>query len=122
MQLNLVDVKPIRAAVATKDGLAINLHFGHAKTFLIYEFKNGCFNYLEKRDVDHYCHGQTGDASAMQKILKTLLDCHWAFVAKIGDGPTEKLKAIGVTAIDDFAYLGVNDALNSYAEKLAEAC
>lgn len=105
----------LKAAVATKDGISINLHFGHAKEFLIYQLTTGSCELIERREVDHYCHGQTGDQSAMQKILLTLADCQLAFVAKIGDGPTEKLRAIGVQAVEDFAYLGIEDSLIEFA-------
>lgn len=104
-----------RVAVATKDGIAINLHFGHAKQFWIFQLADKAWELLEQREVDHYCHGQTGDQSAMQKILQTINDCEAVFVAKIGDGPVEKLKNIGVTAIDDYAYLGIEDSLLAYS-------
>lgn len=105
----------MKVAVASKDGIAINLHFGHAKEFLIYQLSPAQCQLLERREVDHYCHGQTGDQSAMQKILKTINDCEAVFVAKIGDGPVEKLAVINVTAIDEYAYLGIDDSLQLYA-------
>ncbi|WP_372799154.1 NifB/NifX family molybdenum-iron cluster-binding protein [Pontiella sp.] len=118
--MELKNTKPIRAAVATKDGISINLHFGHAKTFWIYELHGDQFTLLEKRDVDHYCRGGSGDASAMQKILQSLTDCRWVFVARIGDGPIAKLNAIGVEPVDEFAHLGIDEALQAYARRLDE--
>ncbi|TGD73281.1 dinitrogenase iron-molybdenum cofactor biosynthesis protein [Mangrovimicrobium sediminis] len=109
----VADAAP-RVAVASKDGISINLHFGHAREFWVYEFAAGQWQLLERRDVDHYCHGQTGDQGAMQRILKTIADCDAVFVAKIGDGPSEKLQAIGVTAVDDYAHLGIEDSLADY--------
>lgn len=107
-----------KVAVASKDGIAINLHFGHAKEFWIYELSDRGSQLIERREVDHYCHGQTGDQSAMSKILLTIGDCSAVFVAKIGDGPVAKLKAIGVTSVDDYAYLGVTDSLLDYARSV----
>lgn len=107
----------LRIAVATKDGISTNLHFGHAKSFWVYDIKNNRPQLFEKRDVDHYCHGQHGDQSAMQKILHTINDCQAVFVAKIGDGPAEKLRAIGVEAVDDYAYEAIADALMAYAQR-----
>lgn len=104
-----------RVAVASKDGIAINQHFGHAKLFWIFHVSPRACEFIEQREVDHYCHGQEGDQSAMQKILKTINDCEAVFVAKIGDGPIEKLGAIGVRAIQDYAYLGIRDSLIDYA-------
>lgn len=109
-----------KVAVASKDGIAINLHFGHAKEFWIYQLTANGSELLERREVDHYCHGQTGDQSAMQKILRTINDCEAVFVAKIGDGPVGKLAAINVTAVDEYAYLGVADSLQAYAQQYAQ--
>lgn len=41
----------IKVAIATSDGLNIDLHFGQAKSFLLYEFKDGKFELSEKREV-----------------------------------------------------------------------
>lgn len=107
----------VKVAVASKDGIAINLHFGHAKAFWIFQLSADDITLLERRDVDHYCHGQSGDQSAMRSILKTINDCEAVFVAKIGDGPVEKLRAINVRAVDEYAYLGIEDSLLMYAQK-----
>jgi len=103
-----------RVAVATRDGLSINLPFGHAREFWIYQLASGNCQLLERREVDHYCHGQTGDQSAMTKILATIADCSAVFVAKVGDGPVAKLAAIGVAAVDEFAYQAVESSLQTF--------
>ena len=41
------------------------------------------------------------------------------FVAKIGDGPIEKLAAIGVQAVADYAYESIEDSLLDYVRKPA---
>lgn len=107
----------MKLAVATKDGISINLHFGHAKSFWIYQWQDDQCKFLEQREVDHYCHGQHGDQTAMQKILTTLADCDVVFVAKVGDGPAEKLRAIGVTPVDEFGYEAIEDALSEYTRQ-----
>ena len=86
---------PIKLAIASKEGIAISEHFGHAKRFLIYTAEVDACNFLETREVAHYCLGQHSDQSAMAGILEAIKDCYAVFVAKIGDGPTEKLAAIG---------------------------
>lgn len=107
----------LKLAVASKDGISINLHFGHAKEFWVFEVSEVECTLLERRSVDHYCHGQTGDQSAMQKILATINDCSAVMVAKVGDGPIAKLAAVGVTAVDEYAYMGIRDSLLDYARK-----
>ena len=41
----------IKVAIASSDGLNIDLHFGQAKSFLIYELKDKKFELTEKREV-----------------------------------------------------------------------
>jgi len=104
----------LRIAVASKDGISINLHFGHARAFLIYRVSdNGCVQ-MEKRDVALYCHGNSADLTAMKDILQTIKDCDAVMVAKIGDSPAQKLSAIGVIPVNEFAYLGIEDSLTEY--------
>lgn len=110
-----------RYAVATKEGMAVSEHFGHAKRFAIYQVSASRCELLEQREVDHYCHGHTGDQSAMQKILKTIADCEAVFVAKIGDGPTDKLAAIGVSAVSDYAWEPIEASLMDYAARMEVA-
>lgn len=113
-------MEPLRVAVASKDGLSINEHFGHAKLFWVYDLDwEGCW-FKEKRDVDHYCLGGYGDKSALTKILTTISDCNAVFVAKIGDGPTEKLAAKGIKAISDYTWEEIEDSLKDYFRNLKQ--
>lgn len=93
---------PIKLAVAAKKGKAISEHFGHAQQFRIYQAIQKQCQWLETREVAHYCLGQHSDQSA-----------------KIGDGPTEKLKAIGVQAVSRHAYESIEDLLLDYMQRLA---
>ena len=110
---------PVKVAVATKEGKAVSEHFGHAKRFAIYEVSPVSVRLIEEREVEHYCLGGEGNASAMPGILAAIADCHAVLVAKIGDGPTEKLRAIGVAAVSDYAWEPIEDSLLAYARRLA---
>ena len=50
----------------------------------------------------------------MSMILETICDCHALFIARIGDGPAEKLAAIGVCAVSDYAYEAIEPSLLDY--------
>lgn len=103
-----------RVAVASKDGISINEHFGHAKLFWIYELSHqGCF-FKEKRDVDNYCLGGHGDKSALANIFDIISDCTTVFVAKIGDGPAEKLAIRGIKAVADYTWEEIEKSLLDY--------
>ena len=41
----------IKVAIASSDGFNVDLHFGQAKSFLIYELKDSKFELTEKREV-----------------------------------------------------------------------
>lgn len=107
----------IRIAVASKEGLAISEHFGHAKLFHIYDVAKDNCNFVERRDVDHYCLGGHSDKNALIGILETIKDCQAVFVAKIGDGPTEKLKNKGIKAIAEYAWEDIKTSLLDYTNK-----
>ena len=104
----------IRVAVASKEGKAISEHFGHAKLFHIYDVQADQCRLVEQRDVSHYCLGGHSDKNAMNTILEAIKDCVVVFVAKIGDGPTEKLAARGIVAVSDHAWEEIEPALQAY--------
>ncbi|GGB92321.1 hypothetical protein GCM10011352_17980 [Marinobacterium zhoushanense] len=107
----------LKVAVASKTGVAIDEHFGHAKVFRIYNLSSAGALLVESRDVEHYCLGGHGDRSALQKILNTIEDCAAVFVARVGDGPAEKLKARGVEAVSDHPWEEIEPALASWYTK-----
>lgn len=110
---------PLRLAVASKENISINEHFGHAKAFRIYEVTPAECRFLVNREVAHYCLGNSSSQSALAGILEAIRDCQAVFIAKIGDGPTEKLQAIGVQAVAAYAHEAIEDSLLDYASRLA---
>lgn len=106
--------KSARVAVATKDGIAVSEHFGHAKLFHVYDVEASGHRLVEKREVAHYCLGGSSDQGALAGILATVADCEAVLVAKIGDGPTEKLKARGIAGTGDYAWEEIGEALTNY--------
>jgi predicted Fe-Mo cluster-binding NifX family protein len=113
--------KTLRVAVATKDGVAINEHFGHAKSFYIYDVTAHSVNHIETREVPHYCLGGHSDKAALPSILETIADCKAVLVAKIGDGPTEKLQARGIEAVSQYTWEEVIPSLRDYGTKYQES-
>ena len=110
---------PVRLAVASKEGQAISEHFGHARRFAVYEVSPTACRLLEEREVEHYCLGNSASQSAMAGILETIQDCQAVFVAKIGDGPRDKLRAIGVQAVAGYAWEAIEASLLDYARRSA---
>ncbi|MBC8059901.1 MAG: nitrogenase cofactor biosynthesis protein NifB [Clostridiaceae bacterium] len=89
-------IKPIRFAVASKTGLNIDQHFGHATEFYIYDFLQGDAKFIEKREVPKFCTGKEECDDVHQgkidKIIKTIEDCSSVLTLRIGDEPKEKLE------------------------------
>lgn len=107
----------LRVAVATKEGMVVSEHFGHAKAFHVYDLSADACRLVEQRQVRHYCLGGSSDKTAMAEILDTIQDCAAVFVAKIGDGPIEKLAKRGITAVSDYAWEEIEASLLDYAGK-----
>ena len=90
--------KTLKFAVATKGGMTVDLHFGHATEFYIYEYKNGTPMFLERRNINRYCTGQEDcdEEDKFTKIANALKDCAGVICLRIGGEPTKKLKEVGV--------------------------
>ncbi|WP_291635258.1 nitrogenase cofactor biosynthesis protein NifB [Clostridium sp.] len=90
------DVKPIRFAVASKSGLNVDQHFGHATEFYIYDFTNGDATFIEKRKIPKFCTAKedcdSSDVDKIDYIIKTIEDCCGVLALRIGDIPKQKLK------------------------------
>ncbi len=101
-----------RFAVASKNGSLVDLHFGHAKEFYIYEYKKGEAAYLETRVVVKYCSGNDEcdeETDKIKRIIDTIYDCQGVLSMRIGEVPKIKLREKGIKAIT--TYDRVEDAV-----------
>ena len=137
----------IKVAIATSDGLNIDLHFGQAKSFLLYEFKDGKFELSEKREVPvddsavvalrqaqgpqiettfacpgggGGCGGCGGGAAsgALAPAVELLLDCRAVVAAQIGQGMRRQLERNAISVFD--IEIPVEDALKKLAAYYAK--
>jgi nitrogenase molybdenum-iron protein alpha/beta subunit/MoaA/NifB/PqqE/SkfB family radical SAM enzyme len=95
----VTDEKPLRFAIASKSGIGVDMHFGHATEFIIYEYKNGDAKYIEKRDVEKYCNGKEvceEEEDKFAKLSKVVHDCSGVICLRIGDEPKKKFKNGGI--------------------------
>ena len=90
------DIKPIRFAVASKSGLNVDQHFGHATEFYIYDFAGGDATFVEKRKIPKFCTGvddcDDSHEDKIDYIIKTIEDCSGVLALRIGDVPKSKLQ------------------------------
>jgi len=64
-----------------------------------------------------YCLGQASSKTAMARILEAVRDCRAVFVARVGDGPREKLAAIGVECVSRYAWEPIRESLLDYVRR-----
>lgn len=117
----------IKVAIATSDGINVDLHFGKASSLEIYEFTDGKFVKTETRVLpqddenpaqkSEGCSGNGGGCScsggALSSKASAILDCKAVVAAKIGPQVVRQLENKAVSAFD--IECTVEDAL----EKLA---
>ena len=70
--------------------------------------------FVEERLVEHYCQGGYGDEDKREAILRALADCAACFVARVGDGPREKLAGAGIEAVSDYPFSLVEPSLQEW--------
>lgn len=91
----------MKIAVASNNGQDVNLHFGQAKSFYIYETAGSTLKELEKRETDSYCaHNAPKDHSFSKDrfttVYEVIKDCELVVVQAVGDVPAAKLKEKGI--------------------------
>jgi predicted Fe-Mo cluster-binding NifX family protein len=89
-------------AVASKNGIEVDQHFGHAERFLIYDYGSGDPRPLREVTVEKYCsldpdhpfrHPQFG------AIVQALEGCRAVVTAMIGELPKQELQKVGIAPI-----------------------
>jgi predicted Fe-Mo cluster-binding NifX family protein len=86
-------------AVASKDGHAINQHFGHAERFLIYRVESGEAKLVDEKKVERYCSYDADHplrAHLLRAIAEALDGCRAVVCAQIGQGPQLEMERLGL--------------------------
>ncbi|ARE40494.1 Nitrogenase FeMo-cofactor synthesis FeS core scaffold and assembly protein NifB [Rhodovulum sp. P5] len=92
--------KPVLFAVCTQGSGRINLHFGKATEFQMYEADADGIRFVGHRRADNYCLGGYGDEDRMDEIIRVLEDVPYVLCQMIGGGPRKRLSDAGIEAID----------------------
>jgi nitrogenase molybdenum-iron protein alpha/beta subunit/MoaA/NifB/PqqE/SkfB family radical SAM enzyme len=127
--------KTKKYAVASKSGILVDQHFGHAGAFYIYETDGAAVKFIEKRLVKNYCNGKAectdlddqapDNKPAIESILEAVADCSGVIALRIGDSPTRKLESLGIVVISTYdriedAVLKASNTTPSTADKQQE--
>jgi nitrogen fixation protein NifB len=108
-----------RIAVTSKDKYLVDVHFGHAEEFHIYEVINNEISFLESRKTKKYCGGTSDCSDSKDEIINTIKDCDAVITKMIGYAPQKKLEDNGTKAF--ILFDKVEDALKSVYLKLEES-
>jgi nitrogen fixation protein NifB len=116
--------RPVLMAVATSGQGLINMHFGHAKEFLIYEASPDGVRFISHRKTDLYCSGDSscGDAeTALQKTIRALEGCEAVLCSKVGYEPWEMLETAGIAPNGEHAMEPIEQAVMAVYKEMAAA-
>jgi predicted Fe-Mo cluster-binding NifX family protein len=92
----------MRIAVATKSGIEVDQHFGHAERFLIYEYGRGRAERIDEVQVEKYCSFDPEHPFRHRQfdaIVAALKGCRAVVTAMIGPLPKVELQKAGIEAI-----------------------
>ena len=116
--------RPVLMAVATNGQGVINLHFGHAKEFLIYEASPDGVRFISHRKADQYCGGDStcGDGeTTLQITIRALAGCEAVLCSKVGYEPWEQLEAAGIAPNGEHAMEPIEEAVLAVYKEMAAA-
>jgi nitrogen fixation protein NifB len=114
--------RPVLMAVATSGQGIINMHFGHAKEFLIYEASPDGVRFISHRKTELYCSGDSscGDAeTALTRTIRTLEGCEAVLCSKIGFEPWEQLETAGIQPNGEHAMEPIEEAVMAVYKEMA---
>ena len=89
-------------AVASKTGIEVDQHFGHAEKFRIFKYRNGGSVQVNEVDVEKYCSFDPQHPFRHRQfdgIAAALKDCQAVVTAMIGDLPKQELEKLGFKVI-----------------------
>jgi nitrogen fixation protein NifB len=123
-QAERMNTRPVLMAVATSGQGVINVHFGHAKEFLIYEASPDGVRFISHRKADAYCGGDTtcGETeSTLQRTIRSLEGCEAVLCSKVGYEPWEMLENAGIMPNGEHAMENIEEAVMAVYQEMAKA-
>jgi len=111
-------------AVATSGQGVINVHFGHAKEFLIYEASPDGVRFISHRKADAYCGGDIScgeTESTLQRTIHSLAGCEAVLCSKVGYEPWEMLETAGIMPNGEHAMENIEEAVMAVYREMAKA-
>lgn len=104
-----VERKPVpfvghyKVAVTTQSGKLVDLHFGQAEEFDIYQVNNSRYQLVETRSLEKYCTGNEGcdsEDKRREAIIAALSDCDAVLTMRIGYQAQKRLLKRGIMSVE----------------------
>jgi len=119
MELSSTGVTKLVAVTTGGEGM-INMHFGSASEFLVYEAGDKAIKFVMHRKLESsYCSGPENcdGTNPIDEIKYTLKDCDLLLTEKIGDCPMDELKSINLIADESYANMPIEKAVFDAVQK-----
>ena len=101
-----------RVAFATSDGKVINIHFGRANQFIVFELEGESYKLVEVRKIKALCAGFEHDDNDLEKAVEAFSDCEAVFAERIGQEAAKALFSKGIKAYEATCF--IEDAIKEY--------
>ena len=89
----------IRIAVASSDGDLVDQHFGRARSFFVFQLRDGEAEFVEERIGRPFCHGDEEVDESLKEAPELLSDCQEVYVLEFGKCAEDALMERGVRPI-----------------------
>lgn len=94
--------KSYKIAVTSKYNKLVDLHYGHAEEFHIYQVDGAVVSYVETRKTQKYCTSYECDENeaAKRSAIQTIADCDAVLTMRIGYDAQKRLAENGLFAVE----------------------
>jgi nitrogen fixation protein NifB len=92
-----------KVAVTSKHNVLVDLHYGHAEKFHVYETDGNSIQFLETRPTLKYCVGTAhcDETEAVNNtVIKGIADCDAVLTMRIGHDAQRRLQALGISVVE----------------------
>lgn len=95
-----------KVAVTSKHKQLVDLHYGHAEEFHIYETDGVDIRFIETRATSKYCLGRVNcdeTEEVKDAVIQGITDCDAVLTMRIGYGAQQRLREQGISAVESCA-------------------
>lgn len=94
--------RPYQVAVTAQYRRMVDLHYGHAEEFHIYEIDGTRITFRETREAAKYCAGAdcNRNEADRDRTLRAIRDCDAVLTMRIGHEPQRRLQANGIAFLE----------------------